>query len=167
MDVENNLFVRGVTYEADIVRLTIGYDFYETASIAEVFSVLAGQNINVDMIVQSVTEGIKPTVSFTIEKEKFAQSLRILEASKIALGFRFADFEVGLAKISIVGSGMISSPGVAARIFTRLGRAHIPVKMVSASEVKVSVVVPQAAMMQAANVLHDEFYMTAPIAAFQ
>lgn len=149
--------VREVAYEADVIRLTIGYDFYETASIAEVFSILADNNINVDMIVQSVMEGVKPTVSFTIAKEKFAESLRILEVSKVSLGFRFADFEVGLAKISITGSGMISSPGVAARIFARLGKEHIPVKMVSASEVKVSVIVPQDEMMQAANMLHDEF----------
>ncbi|MEG0438486.1 ACT domain-containing protein [Solibacillus cecembensis] len=153
----NNLTVREVFYEADVIRLTIGYDFYETASLSEVFSILAENNINVDMIVQSVMDGVKPTVSFTITKEKFAESLRILESSKVALGFRFADFEVGLAKISITGSGMIFGPGVAARIFARLGKGHIPVKMVSASEVKVSVIVPQDEMMQAANMLHDEF----------
>lgn len=157
--MEKNLIVRGVAYEADIIRLTIGYESYETASLAEVFSVLAENDINVDIIVQAVIDGVKPTISFTIAKEEFAESLRVLESSKISLGFSFADFEVGLAKVSIVGSGMVSNPGVAARMFARLGKEHIPVKMVSTSEIKVSVVVPQDDMVRAANVLHDEFQL--------
>lgn len=157
VEMEKNLIVRGVAYESDIIRLTIGYDSYETASLAEVFSVLAENQINVDIIVQAVIDGVKPTISFTIEKDAFAESLRVLESSKLSLGFSFADFEVGLAKVSIVGSGMASNPGVAARMFARLGREHISVKMVSTSEIKVSVVVPQDEMVRAANALHDEF----------
>lgn len=157
VDMEKNLIVRGVAYESDIIRLTIGYNSYETASLAEVFNTLAENEINVDIIVQAVIDGIKPTISFTIAKEEFAESLRVLEASKLSLGFSFADFEVGLAKVSIVGSGMVSNPGVAARMFARLGKEHIPVKMVSTSEIKVSVVVPQDEMVRAANALHDEF----------
>lgn len=157
VEMENNLVVRGVAYEADIIRLTIGYDSYEAASLAEVFSVLAERGINVDIIVQAVIDGVKPTISFTIEKDEFAEALRVLESTKLSLGFSFADFEVGLAKVSIVGSGMVSNPGVAARMFARLGKEHIPVKMVSTSEIKVSVVVPQEMMIKAANVLHDEF----------
>lgn len=159
VEMEKNLVVRGVAYEADIIRLTIGYDSYETASLAEVFSILAAQGINVDIIVQAVIDRVKPTISFTIAKEEFAEALRVLEASKLSLGFSFADFEVGLAKVSIVGSGMVSNPGVAARMFARLGKEHIPVKMVSTSEIKVSVVVPQEEMVRATNVLHDEFQL--------
>lgn len=81
----------------------------------------------------------------------------MLEDSKLSLGFSFADFEIGLAKVSIIGSGMASNPGVAARMFDRLRRENIPVKMVSTSEIKVSVVVPQDDMIKAANALHDEF----------
>lgn len=154
------IIVRGVAYESDIIRLTIGYDSYETASLAEVFSVLAENQINVDLIVQVVIDGVKPTISFTIAKDEFAESLRVLESSKLSLGFSFADFEVGLAKVSLIGSGMVSNPGVAARLFARLGREHIPVKMVSTSEIKVSVVVPQEEMVRAANALHDEFNLT-------
>lgn len=165
VEMEKNLVVRGVAYEADVIRLTIGYDSYETASLAEVFSILAAQGINVDIIVQAVIDRVKPTISFTIAKEEFAEALRVLEASKLSLGFSFADFEVGLAKVSIVGSGMVSNPGVAARMFARLGKEHIPVKMVSTSEIKVSVVVPQEEMVRAANVLHDEFQLAETITA--
>ncbi|MGN4124171.1 aspartate kinase [Lysinibacillus sphaericus] len=157
VEVEKNLIVRGVAFESDIIRLTVGYDAYSDASLADIFTVLAENRINVDIIVQAIIDGLKPSVSFTILKEEFAQALHVLENSKLSLGFSFADFEVGLAKVSIIGSGMASNPGVAARMFDRLRREGIPVKMVSTSEIKVSVVVPQDDMIQAANALHAEF----------
>ncbi|MFF5994410.1 aspartate kinase [Lysinibacillus sp. KU-BSD001] len=160
VEMEKNLVVRGIAYESDIIRLTVGYDSYEEASLADIFTVLANNGINVDIIVQAVIDKVKPTISFSIEKEQFAESLRVLESSKLSLGFSFADFEVGLAKVSIVGSGMVSHPGIAARMFTRLSREGIDVKMVSTSEIKVSVVVPQEDMIRAANALHEEFNLT-------
>ncbi|WP_313891655.1 aspartate kinase [Psychrobacillus sp.] len=157
VDVENNLVVRGVAFEADIVRLTIEYEVPFNGSLASIFTTLAANHINVDIIVQSIVDGKKPTVSFSIKKESLAEAITVLESNKEALGFIFADFEVGLAKVSIVGSGMVSNPGVAAQMFDRLRKENIPVKMVSTSEIKVSVVVPQNDMIPAANALHDEF----------
>ncbi|MFB7158477.1 aspartate kinase [Lysinibacillus sp. NPDC056232] len=157
VEMEKNLIVRGVAYESDVIRLTVGYDAYSNASLADMFTILAENRINVDIIVQAIIDGLKPTVSFTILKEEFADALRVLEDSKLSLGFSFADFEIGLAKVSIIGSGMASNPGVAARMFDCLRREGIPVKMVSTSEIKVSVVVPQDEMIYAANALHDEF----------
>ncbi|WP_016991546.1 aspartate kinase [Lysinibacillus boronitolerans] len=157
VEMEKNLVVRGVAFESDIIRLTVGYDAFSNASLADIFTVLAENRINVDIIVQAIIDGLKPTVSFSILKEEFAEALRVLEESKLSLGFSFADFEIGLAKVSIIGSGMASNPGVAARMFDRLRRENIPVKMVSTSEIKVSVVVPQDDMIKAANALHDEF----------
>lgn len=157
VEMEKNLVVRGVAFESDIIRLTVGYDAFSNASLADIFTILAENRINVDIIVQAIIDGLKPTVSFSILKEEFAEALRVLEDSKLSLGFSFADFEIGLAKVSIIGSGMASNPGVAARMFDRLRRENIPVKMVSTSEIKVSVVVPQDDMIQAANALHDEF----------
>lgn len=157
VDVENNLIVRGVAFESDIVRLTIEYDVPFNGSLASIFTTLAANNINVDIIVQSIVDGVKPAVSFSIKKESLAEAITVLESNKQTLGFTFADFEVGLSKVSIVGSGMVSNPGVAAQMFDRLRKENIPVKMVSTSEIKVSVVVPQDHMIQAANELHDEF----------
>lgn len=157
VEMEKNLIVRGVAYESDVIRLTVGYDAYSNASLADIFTILAENRINIDIIVQAIIDGLKPTVSFTILKEEFAEALRVLEDSKLSLGFSFADFEIGLAKVSIIGSGMASNPGVAARMFDCLRREGIPVKMVSTSEIKVSVVVPQDEMIRAANALHDEF----------
>ena len=157
VDVENNLVVRGVAFESDIVRLTIEYEVPFNGSLASIFTTLAANHINVDIIVQSIVDGVKPAVSFSIKKESLAETVTVLETHKQELGFTFADFEVGLSKVSIVGSGMVSNPGVAAQMFDRLRKENIPVKMVSTSEIKVSVVVPQQHMIEAANALHDEF----------
>ena len=157
VEMEKNLLVRGVAFESDIIRLTVGYDAYSDASLADMFTTLAENRINVDIIVQAIIDGVKPSVSFSIVKDEFADTLRVLEDSKLSLGFSFADFEIGLSKVSIIGSGMASNPGVAARMFDRLRREDIPVKMVSTSEIKVSVVVPQDDMIRAANALHEEF----------
>lgn len=165
VEMERDLIVRGIAFEADIIRLTVGYDAYSDNSLADIFTTLAEHRINVDIIVQAVLDEIKPTVSFSISKEEFADALRVLESSKVSLGFSFADFEIGLAKVSIVGSGMVSNPGVAARMFDRLRREKIQVKMVSTSEIKVSVVVPQDDMIRAANALHDEFNLAEKLLA--
>lgn len=157
VEMEKNVLVRGVAFESDIIRLTVGYDAYSDASLADMFTTLAENRINVDIIVQAIIDGVKPSVSFSIVKDEFADALRVLEDSKLSLGFSFADFEIGLSKVSIIGSGMASNPGVAARMFDRLRREDIPVKMVSTSEIKVSVVVPQDDMIRAANALHEEF----------
>lgn len=157
VEMEKNLLVREVAFESDIIRLTVGYDAYSDASLADMFTTLAENRINVDIIVQAIIDGVKPSVSFSITKDEFAETLRVLEDSKLSLGFGFADFEIGLSKVSIIGSGMASNPGVAARMFDRLRCEGIPVKMVSTSEIKVSVVVPQDDMIRAANALHEEF----------
>lgn len=155
--MENNLIVRGVAFEPEIVRLTIGYEVPFNGSLAKIFTTLAKHHVNVDIIVQSIMEGTQPSVSFSIKKEDFASTIEILESKKVELGYQSSNFEVGLAKVSIVGSGMVSNPGVAAQMFDRLRKEGIPVKMVSTSEIKVSVVVPESDMIKATNALHDEF----------
>lgn len=159
--MEKDLIVQGVSYEADIIRLTIGYDACEESVVADIVTVLAenGIDIDIDMIVQVLMDDRTSTISFSMEKEAFAKALRLLESSKLSLGFSFADFEVGLAKVSLAGSAIGSNPGIKARMFTRLSREGIQVKMVSSSEYKMSVVVSQDEMMRAANALHNEFHV--------
>lgn len=157
--MEKDLIVQGVSYEADIIRLTIGYDAYEESVVADIVTVLTENGIDIDMIVQVLMDDRTSTISFSMEKEVFAKALRLLESSKLSLGFSFADFEVGLAKVSLAGSVIGSNPGIKARMFTRLSREGIQVKMISSSEYKMSVVVSQDEMMRAANALHNEFHV--------
>lgn len=157
VEMENNLVVRGIAFEEDIVRITIIYDVPYNGSLANVFTALAEHHINVDIIVQTILDGEQPSVSFSIKNTDFAETINVLEKEKESLGYRRTDFEVGLAKVSIVGSGMVSNPGVAAQMFDTLRLSEIPVKMVSTSEIKVSVVIPQMHMEEAVAVLHERF----------
>lgn len=157
VEMENNLIVRGVAFEEDIVRITVIYDVPYNGSLANIFTALAAHHINVDIIVQTIMDGEQPSVSFSIKNDDFAEAINVLERDKESLGYRRADFEVGLAKVSIVGSGMVSNPGVAAQMFDALRLASIPVKMVSTSEIKVSVVIPSMNMEEAVAVLHKKF----------
>jgi aspartate kinase len=159
--MEKNLIVRGVAFEPEIVRLTIGYEIPFNGSLAKIFTTLAKNQINVDIIVQSIMEGTQPSVSFSIKNDDFAECIQVLETNKKSLGYQSSNFEVGLAKVSIVGSGMVSNPGVAAQMFDSLRIEGIPVKMVSTSEIKVSVVVPEEDMIRATSSLHDEFGLAA------
>lgn len=157
LQMENVQVVRGVAFEGDIVRITIIYGAPMNGSLANVFTTLAENHINVDIIVQSIREDALASVSFSIKNDDLAQTIEVLEREKERLAYIKYDFEVGLAKVSIVGSGMVSNPGVAAEMFDALSQAEIPVKMVSTSEIKVSVVVPNQKMEEAVAVLHKKF----------
>ncbi len=158
--VEKDLVVRGIAFESDIIRLTVYYKEAYNGSLANIFTTLAKNHVNVDIIVQSIIEGTEPSVSFSVKKENLQDTLDVLSEHQNTLGYHHLDHESDLAKVSIVGSGMVSNPGVAATMFDRLYREGIPVKMVSTSEIKVSVVVPQEDMLKAANALHDEFNLS-------
>lgn len=155
--VEKNLIVRGVAFEKGIARVTVTYKKPFNGSLANIFTKLAEHHIDVDIIVQSITDAFPPSVSFSIKEESLEEARRVLEQYKEEIGFVSCEFELGLSKVSIVGSGMVSNPGVAAQMFDILRMEEIPVKMVSTSEIKVSVVVPLVEMQKSANALHRAF----------
>lgn len=155
--VEKNLIVRGVAFEPGIARVTVTYNKPFNGSLANIFMTLAENHIDVDIIVQSISEEFQPSVSFSIKEDSLEEVRRVLDVNKETIGFMSTDFEVGLAKVSIVGSGMVSNPGVAARMFDILRQSEIPVKMVSTSEIKISVVVPGGDMKKSANALHEAY----------
>ncbi|TWT08976.1 aspartate kinase [Planomicrobium sp. CPCC 101079] len=158
--VEKNLIVRGVAFEKGIARVTASYEKPFNGSLAKIFMKLAEHHIDVDIIVQSISEDVPPSVSFSIKEDSLEETKRVLEEYRDEIGFLKANYEVGLAKVSIVGSGMVSNPGVAAHMFDVLRLQDIPVKMVSTSEIKVSVVVPESDMEKSANALHDAYELS-------
>ena len=82
IDLENNLIVRGIAFERDIVRITVMYDVPYNGSLANIFTALAKHHINVDIIVQTIMEGVQPSVSFSIKKEDFAEVINVLETNQ-------------------------------------------------------------------------------------
>ncbi|WP_066063761.1 aspartate kinase [Neobacillus soli] len=155
--MEQNLVVRGVAFEDEITKVTVLGLANSLTSLATIFTTLAQNQINVDIIIQSTTEGGTANLSFSIQTLELLETLKVLEDNKTELGYDQIDAENKLAKVSIVGSGMISNPGVAAKMFAVLAENQIQIKMVSTSEIKVSAVVEEKNMLKAVEALHEAF----------
>jgi aspartate kinase len=155
--MEQNLVVRGVAFEGDITRVTVLGLSNTLTSLSTIFTTLAENHLNVDIIIQSSTNKNTTDLSFSIHSKDLKDTLQVLADNKELLKYENVQFESDLAKVSIVGSGMVSNPGVAAKMFEVLAEQGIEVKMVSTSEIKVSTVVEEGNMIKAVEALHDAF----------
>lgn len=155
--LEQNLVVRGVAFEDDITRVTVLGLPDSLAGLSVIFSQLAKNQINVDIIIQSTTAEQLTNLSFSIKNNDLEETVKVLENCKSRLNYKQIETETKLAKVSIVGSGMVSNPGVAAEMFAVLAENNIAVKMVSTSEIKVSTVIEQEQMIVAIEKLHTAF----------
>lgn len=118
--MEENLVVRGIAFEDQITRVTVCGLSSGLTTLSTIFTTLAKQNINVDIIIQSVTSTSQTSISFSVKTEDLSRTVQVLEEYKDALQYERIETENRLAKVSIVGSGMISNPGVAAEMFAVL-----------------------------------------------
>jgi aspartate kinase len=155
--MEQNLVVRGVAFEDEITKVSVLGLANSLTSLSTIFTTLAENHLNVDIIVQSTTEAETANLAFSIKTQDLMETLNVLENNKNVLNYEQLDAENKLAKVSIVGSGMISNPGVAAKMFEVLAENQIQIKMVSTSEIKVSAVVEEKHMLKAVEVLHQAF----------
>lgn len=155
--MEQNLVVRGVAFEDEITKVSVLGLTNSLTSLSTIFTTLAENHLNVDIIVQSTTEAETANLAFSIKTDDLLETLNVLENNKDVLNYDQLDAENKLAKVSIVGSGMISNPGVAAKMFEVLAASQIQIKMVSTSEIKVSAVVEEKHMLKAVEVLHQAF----------
>lgn len=151
------MLIRGVTRDNDVARIAV-VGLENTPGIAfRVFSQLAQENINVDMILQSVgREGTKD-IAFTVTSENEAKTLEVLEGLKDILNYKEVNHRDDLSKVSIVGAGMVNNPGVAAKMFEALFDNDINIHMISTSEIKVSVLIKLENAEKAVKVIHDKF----------
>ncbi|WP_416729127.1 aspartate kinase [Fictibacillus sp. JL2B1089] len=163
VSMEQNLMVRGLAFEGNITKITVSSVPNEIHALAELFTILASNGINVDIIIQNVLNEESTNISFSIESNSLSATQEVLAAHQAKLGFESISYEQGLAKVSIVGSGMISNPGVAAKMFKALSDEEIMIKMVSTSEIKVSTVVKQEDMIKSIETLHDVFELDARV----
>ncbi|MDI4570975.1 MULTISPECIES: aspartate kinase [Bacillus] len=163
--MEQNLVVRGIAFEDQMTRVTVCGLSSGLTTLSTIFTTLAKQNINVDIIIQSVTSTNQTSISFSVKTDDLSKTVEVLEEYKGALGYEQIETESKLAKVSIVGSGMVSNPGVAAEMFAVLAQKDIQVKMVSTSEIKVSTVIDREDMVKAVEALHDAFELSKVSAA--
>lgn len=155
--MEKNLIVRGVAFEKNITRITVHGLSDVMENLSAIFTGLARENVDVDIIIQNVSGETENQVSFSVKDDQLNDALAVLEKLRGELGFKNVEWESGLAKVSIVGSGMVSNPGVAAKMFSTLAENGIFIKMISTSEIKISVVVDEEQMIRAAETLHHAF----------
>ncbi|MFB6467930.1 aspartate kinase [Cytobacillus sp. Hz8] len=158
--MEQNLVVRGIAFEDQITRVSILGLPNSITGLSTIFTTLASSHINVDIIIQSTTADQTNNLSFSIKTADLQGTLDVLESNKKLLKYKKVETETGLAKVSIVGSGMVSNPGVAAEMFEVLASSDITVKMVSTSEIKVSTVIDDMKMVQAVEELHSAFELS-------
>jgi aspartate kinase len=157
--MEKGMSVRGLAFERDVVKVTIIGLKNELTTLSDVFKTLASAHINVDIIIQNVLDEEELNVSFTISVTDLDETLEVLNHHQSTLGFKSLDTETGLAKVSIIGSGMASNPGVAADMFSILAENGVMIKMVSTSEIKVSTVIGLEHLQKALDVLHETFHL--------
>ncbi|MGN5648568.1 aspartate kinase [Bacillus sp. Brlt_9] len=154
-NMEQQSIVKGIAFEDNITRVTM--KGLEQGALSTVFSTLAAAHINVDIIIQSITNEGTVHLSFSIHSNDLKETLEVLEQHQETLQYESVEYENHLAKVSIVGSGMVSNPGVAANMFTTLKEENIHIKMVSTSEIKVSVVIDRLHLVTGVEALHQSF----------
>jgi aspartate kinase len=164
-NMEQGLVVSGIAHDKSVAKITVADMPAKLNTMSRLFATLAEEHINVDVIVQSAYEANTTNVSFSVSGEEVKRTLDVLLKHREELEFGYAVAEEDLAKVSIVGAGMITNPGVAARMFTCLAEAGVEIKMVSTSEIKVSCVIPLAQMEAAVRSLHTSFGLDAKEAA--
>ena len=152
-----DVVIRGISIDRHQAKLTIAGVRDEPGSAGRIFSNIAAAHIIVDMIVQNASIGGTTDISFTIHEDELENARKILMPTVGELGAKRLNTTSGVAKLSVVGIGMRSHSGVAARMFECLGRAGINIQLVSTSEIKIAVIIDEKDLEHAAQLIHAEF----------
>jgi aspartate kinase len=152
-----DVVIRGVAVDKQQAKLTIAGVPDKPGVAARIFNAIADAHINIDVIVQNVSEKGHTDISFTVAANEAARAARVLQPVTAEIGARDVSFNENIAKLSVVGIGMRSHPGVAAKLFETLARAGVNIEMISTSEIKISVIIAAALADKAAVAVHDAF----------
>jgi len=149
--------VSGVTYDRDQAKITVVNVPDRPGIAARLFTPLAEHNIMVDMIIQNASVDGLTDLTFTVSRKDVKQASVLVQEAAKDIGAARVEIDDSVAKISIIGVGMVSHSGVAAKMFTTLAREGINIEMISTSEIKISCVVKAKYTELAVMVLHDAF----------
>jgi aspartate kinase len=149
--------ISGVTHDTSEAKVTVRDVPDKPGVAAEVFGRLAADNVNVDMIIQNVSEDGTTDISFTTPKEDLVRARRAVAEVTEALGARGFSVDESIAKVSLVGAGMKTHPGVAALMFRTLADAGVNLDMISTSSIRISCVIDAGQVQVAVSALHDAF----------
>jgi len=159
---ENSLIekeiVSGVSYSKNEAKITISGIRDKPGISAKIFGILAGNNINVDMIVQNISQdGIFANITFTVPTKDMDFSKKLLEESSNFLNFKTISTDDNVAKVSVIGMGMMSQSGVAEKMFKTLAENSINILAISTSEIKISVLINKKYTKLAVKSLHEVY----------
>jgi len=152
-----DVVIRGISLDRHQAKLTIAGVPDEPGIAGRIFSNIAAAHIIVDMIVQNASIGGTTDISFTIHEDELENARKILMPVVGEIGAKRLNTASGMAKLSVVGIGMRSHSGVAARLFECLGRSGINIQLVSTSEIKITVIIDEKDAERAAQLIHAEF----------
>ena len=151
-------YITGVAQDKKIARVALTGIADEPGMAYRVFGLLAKNKINVDMILQSYGHGERKDIVFTLAEKDVPACTKLLEENKQSLGYENLDVSTDVSKVSIVGAGMLGNAGVAAKMFEALYQARINIRMISTSEIKISVLIDKADSEKALRAIHDKFF---------
>lgn len=151
------MLISGVALDKSADRISVLGLRDEPGIAFRLFDTIAKANVNVDVIVQATGRDGTKDISFTCPDESVQDALDALKRDEARLGYRRVDVKTDIAKLSIVGSGMMSNPGVAARMFEALYNEDINIDMISTSEIRITVLVDEMDGERAVNAVHDAF----------
>ena len=153
------MLVRGVAKDTNVVRISL-MGVPDVPGVAyKIFSALAAKNIDVDLILQSVGSHDTKDISFTVSCGNLDAALEVCETFKTTLGIADVQHDENIAKVSVVGAGVQSHPGVAATMFGALADANINIQMIATSEIKISVLIDKQDVDKAVRTVHDAFIL--------
>ena len=155
--VEENK-INGIAKDTNVARIAVVSVPDEPGVAFRVFNEMAKKKINVDIILQSYGKNNTNDISFTVPLDDADRAEEALEACKASIGFDHVSVDKSVAKVSIVGAGMMSASGVAALMFEALSDAKINIQMISTSEIKVSVLIPKEQADLAVKAIHSKFF---------
>ncbi|NLW92337.1 MAG: aspartate kinase [Syntrophomonadaceae bacterium] len=155
--MEQQKVVQGIAHDRNCAKIAI-FDVPDRPGIAKaLFTSLAEHKINVDMVIQAAMRDEVNDIAFTIERNELNMALPVVEDLVKEIGASGMSYGDNVAKISVVGAGMKSNPGVAAAVFTALADASINIQMISTSEIKISCIIEESQVTEAVQALHNKF----------
>jgi len=151
------MIISGVALDKNADRISV-IGMNDVPGVAfKLFNTLAKHNINVDIIIQSVGNEGKIDISFTVSHDNLKEAMDLLEDYQQVLGFERVECNCDVVKLSVVGAGMMSNPGVAAKMFECLYNKNINIQMIATSEIRITVLVDKKDALVAMNAVHDAF----------
>ena len=157
---EKDFLIRGVAHDSNVAKVAVLGVPNDPGVAHAIFSALSDRNIAVDMIVQSI-RNIEKNVTdmvFTIAQDDLAEAKQIVDGVADKLHDVAVLIEEHVAKVSIVGAGMLGNPGIATRMFGALAEAQVNIDAISTSEISISCLIKGSQLKEAANAIHKEFF---------